>query len=292
MNFSWSASRINTFVGCSLRYKLNYVEHWKSSASVNTQLADKGSAFHEAAEKYHTGMTEEEFRKNLNESIEKYHVNVTDPEKDYYYDYEPAISKFFAFWDYFVKPKEAEGWVVCKEGKVNNTINGEQFTGALDLCLENKDQVIIVDYKTGKSIKADTYKEQQILYAYMKGLEHNWTIEETAEKIQLFIFGPMMEDLSGKTVEQNMLRGLKPILYTAEDMKDIMENYYMKSIDAIHTMNWARASGNVTHACSWCPYLGSKPNDKGFSGCSKTVAAGFITPEGVEFLKKFTTNLM
>lgn len=285
-SFPWSASRVGTFVGCSLRYKLSYVEGWKSTAPVNTQLADKGSAFHEAAEKYYTGMPEEEFRKLLDENIEKYHINVTDPDKDFYYNYEPAIKKFFAFWNFFVVPKEKDGWTVKKEGKVSNVISNESFIGFLDLCLEKDDEVIIVDYKTGKSVNANNYKDQQILYAYMKGLERGWSIEETAQRIKLFIFGPMIEDLESKTVEQNMMRGIKAIEYTAKDMKDIIENHYMKSINAIHTMNWARAMGNVTHACSWCPYCGSKPNDEGFEGCPVTAAAGFMTPEGIEFFKK------
>ena len=96
-NYPWSASRIGCFAECSLKYKLSYVEGWKSDAPVNTQLADKGSAFHKAAESYHTGMSEEDFRKNLAKYAEAYHVNTTDPEKEFYYNYEPAIKKFFFF---------------------------------------------------------------------------------------------------------------------------------------------------------------------------------------------------
>lgn len=280
---NWSASRVGCFVECPLKYKLNYVEHWKSSAPVNTQLADKGSAFHETAEKYHTGMSEEDFWKLLNEKIAKYKVNVTDPEKEFYYDYHPAVAKFFAFWNKLIAPKEAEGWKVSQEGKVKNTINNEPFIGYLDLCLEKDDEIIIYDYKTGASINANSYKPQQVLYAYMKGLEKGWTIEQTAARVKLFIFGPMQKDLENKTVEQNMLRGVKEIKYTIEEMKDLINNHYIGNIEAIHTMNWSRARGNMTHSCSWCPYCGSIPNDKGFTGCPATVKAGFMTPDGVEF---------
>lgn len=287
--YPWSYSRVSCFSECMLKYKLNYVEGWKSNAPVNTQLADKGSAFHTAAEHYFTGMSKEDFVKLLNEKCVAYHVNTTDPTKDFYYDYTSAIEKFFAFWAKFVAPLEAQGYKVSQEQKVNNVINGEEFTGSLDLCIENDENVTIYDYKTGSSINANSYKHQQILYAYMKGLEKGWTVEETAQRTKLYIFGPLIRDLETKTVEQNMLRGVKEIEFTPEEMTDIINNFYKANIDAIHTMNWARASGKKKdfHACSWCPYLGSKPDEKtGFCGCKATSDLGFATPEGIEFHSK------
>ena len=288
-NYPWSASRIGCFAECSLKYKLNDVEGWKSDAPVNTQLADKGSAFHKAAESYHTGMSEEDFRKNLAKYAEAYHVNTTDPEKEFYYNYEPAIKKFFAFWKHFVEPREQHGYKVGQEQKVDNVINGEAFTGSLDLCIENDMEILIFDYKTGRSINVNNYKDQQLLYAYMKGLERGWDIPEIAKKVRCFIFGPLIEDLQTKTVEQNMLRGVKEIEYTEEDLRHIIEDYYMKNIDDIHSMNWARARGKTQdfHACQWCPYLGSKENpETGFCGCKVTADLGFSTPEGVSFHSK------
>lgn len=133
----WSASRVGCFVDCPLKYRLNYEEKWKSTAPVNTSLADKGSAFHETVEKYHTGMSHEDLWKILEENIKKYNVNTTDPEKEFYFDYHPAMKKFFTFWDKLIAPKEAEGYQVSQEGWVNGEMNGEPFCGALDLCLES-----------------------------------------------------------------------------------------------------------------------------------------------------------
>ena len=110
-----------------------------------------------------------------------------------------------------------------------------------------------------------------------------------AKKIRCYIFGPLIEDLQSKTVEQNMLRGVKEIEYTEEDLRHIIEDYYMKNIDDIHSMNWARARGKTQdfHACQWCPYLGSKENpETGFCGCKVTADLGFSSPEGVSFHSK------
>ena len=76
---------------------------------------------------------------------------------------------------------------------------------------------------------------------------------------------------------------------TEEDLRHIIEDYYMKNIDDIHSMNWARARGKTQdfHACQWCPYLGSKENpETGFCGCKVTADLGFSTPEGVSFHSK------
>ena len=117
---NWSASRVGCFVECPLKYKLNYVEHWKSTAPVNTALADKGSAFHETAEKFHTGMSEEDFWKILNERIEHYKVNVTDPQKDFYFDYRPAVAKFFVFWNKLIAPKKIIGRSNSENSKISD----------------------------------------------------------------------------------------------------------------------------------------------------------------------------
>lgn len=286
MGYPWSSSRIGCFASCHLKYKLNYVEKWRSNIPVNTELADKGTAFHETVEKYHTGMQKEELLKILDKNVKKYHVNVTDPNKEFYYNYDAPIEKFLLFWDYFVVPKEKENYKVSQEIRANGEISGEKFVGIIDLCIENDDEIIIVDYKTGHSVNANSYKDQQILYAYLKGLEHGWDIDTIAQKTKLYIFAPMIDDLKTKTLEQNMLRGVKPIEYTVDEMKSIINDYYIKNINDIHTMNWARATGTVSFACKWCSYLGSLPNDKGFSGCPKTVAQGFKMEEGVTFSSK------
>lgn len=148
-------------------------------------------------------------------------------------------------------------------------------------------KIIIVDYKTASSINANSYKNQQLLYAYLKGLERNWSFEEIANNVKCFIFGPLITDLENKTIEQNMFRGLKEIKYTVDDLENIIKDYYIKTIKTIETMNWARARSNITHACSWCPYCGSKEDkESGFKGCEKTLKAGFTCPENVKFFKE------
>ena len=63
MSNKWSASRVGTYTGCKLRYKYQYLDKWQSSDTSGVDVQQKGLCFHETAEQYHTGMTDEEAEK-------------------------------------------------------------------------------------------------------------------------------------------------------------------------------------------------------------------------------------
>ena len=260
------------FIGCPQRVK-------EDPEPPNNELANKGLAAHETFEAYKTGMPKEELYKVLNENIKKYNVN-TDV-----YSYDSAMEKFFAFWEYFIAPKEKAGWKVSQEGWINGVLDGEHFVGALDLMISDENHIEIFDYKTSKTAKADNYKNQMILYAYLEGKQRNWSLKEIADKVTVRLFFPLIEDLEKKTVEQNMLRGVKELSFTENDIKDVIENYFEKNISTIKSIDFSKVKGNITHACSWCPYCGAKANDNGFEGCQITVAAGFASPDEVTFIR-------
>lgn len=296
---NWSSSRVGTYEGCPLKYYYSYVRPFKSDVPVNTTLADKGSCVHETIEQYHTGMSRDELLKILDEKCKKWNIiNDTEENKENYpkelrekvFDETAAIDRFLLFWDYYVRGKESEGWIVRQEGEVRNEICGEPFIGKLDLYLESPDgdKYIIIDWKTGKSICASDYKEQQILYAYLLSLNKGWSIEEAAERIKLYIFGPLAQQDKPITEFDKMLASFKEIKYDAEDMKNIINNNYISVISEIKTINWEEVNtdllGKHSFSCKWCQYLGSIPNkETGFSGCKCTYDLGFRQPRNVKF---------
>ncbi len=299
MSGNWSSSRVGTYEGCPLKYYYSYVRPFRSDVPVNTTLADKGSAVHETVEQYHTGMSREELLKILDEKCKKWNIindreenkkNYPEEQREKVFDETSAIDRFLLFWNYFVAPKEKEGWIIRQEGEVKKEICGEPFIGKLDLYLESPDgeNYIIVDYKTGKNIVASDYKEQQILYAYLLSLEKKWTIEEAANRIKLYIFGPLSEQKKPITLEDKMLASLKEIKYDANDMKEIIDNY-IRVISEIKTINWKEVDlsllGKDSYECRWCSFLGSLANsDTKFGGCKKTYDKGFRQPRNVKFI--------
>ena len=276
----WSSSRVSCYVSCPLKYKLNYIEKWAPDQPPPTsELQTKGLAFHETVEQYEEVMSKEDIFKVLDEKIEKYKVDTVK------YPLKPAIEKFLIFWSTLVSPKLKDGWKVDKEYWTEGAINRRPFCGALDLYLHSDNEIVIVDYKTGKNGVAASYKNQQILYAILEGQKRGWTNKQIAEKTKIFLFFPLMADLESKTAEQNMLRSLKELKFEESDVNEVLQ-YYQTNLQKISVEDFDNAKGNLSHECSWCQYCGAKPNKDGFIGCVQSVKAGFEMPPEINFIKK------
>lgn len=284
MSTKWSSSRVSCFQGCKLQYKYNYLDKWESSEKDGVDVISKGLAFHETVEQYYTGMPREEIFKILEQNIKSHNVDETQ------FDEREPLERFICFWDKFVKPKQLLGYEIKKETWLNDTIDGNLFTGALDLCIESANKVYIYDYKTSKSMDTSHHKNQQILYAYLKGKEKGWTNKQIAENIKLnifFAFGKVNESLT--TPEQRMIACVKELCFSEADIDYVINDFYLKNINASKEVDWnmiTSESGTVSHLCKWCKYAGSLKNDKGFQGCKASYDAGFIQKRGVEFTKK------
>lgn len=279
----WSASKAGTYKSCKLKFYYTYINKFIPSEKANTELADKGTAFHETAEHYVTGQSHEEAKNYLHERCKALNVDV---EK---YNEDAALERFFIFWEEFVAKRENEGWKVFKEAEVRNKINGEDFIGFLDLCLESPDgDIIITDYKSGKSGNASSYKTQQVLYAYMKGIEKGWSIEETAKRVKLYIFFPFTEQSKPITQFDKMLASVKEIKYSAQDMEDII-NDLVNTVNSSNTVDWVnidkQSLAEFNYTCNFCPFLGSV-EDGEFPGCKCSYDKGFRQKRGLKFTSK------
>lgn len=280
----WSASRVSTFDGCPLKYKLHYVEKWEPSFKINTEAADKGTVFHETVEQYTTGRNPDEMWKILEDKCVEYNIDIKK------YDYAGAMRRFYSFWEYYIVPKEKDSnWQILKEDEITGEIDGESFVGYLDLfCVNEAEKKIeIFDYKSGKTPHTDSYKNQQILYAYLEGLKRGWTYKEIAERVTLNLFFPLFPPLAGLSVQDNMLRCVKEIKFDENLVKEVVEGFFKKNIEQIHLIDWtSNVEGKFSYACNWCQFCGSNAQDNGFAGCPKSVSLGMKTPEGAIYNKR------
>lgn len=126
---NFSASRLKCFEGCRLNYKYKYIDGWQAIGKPENDLQGKGLCLHETFEHYHTGMTNEDAIKLLEENMKEHPV---DEEK---FNVREGLNRFFVFWDQFVKPLESAGYNIEKETWVKATIENEPFIGAIDLFL-------------------------------------------------------------------------------------------------------------------------------------------------------------
>lgn len=296
---TWSASRIGCYKGCVLQFYYTYINKYISNEPVNTVYADKGTVFHETVENWGSKISsKEELRKVLAEECKKY--NIIDGHKADYpkeeqinvWDETAALDRFFLFWEKYIQPKLDEGYIFKQESRYYPRIMGEKFVGALDLLLEPPEgsdkEVIVFDYKSGSSINVESYKLQQILYAYMMGLERGWDIPTTASKVKCYIFGPFMDQPKKYNDEEKMLNSILEIKYTQQEMEDIIKDY-MLTINEIKSINWDEINpdllGTYSYACNWCSFKGSVPDGE-FRGCKCTYDKGFRQPRGLKFTKK------
>jgi hypothetical protein len=249
-----------------------------------SQLADKGTAFHEAAEQAMPGDSVEKLENLMNENAAKLGVPAG------VYDYHEAAVRLKGFMDLWIAPLIEKGYKPEHEQWVKGTLCGEPFVGALDMKLTGGegDLHYIVDFKTGKTARTDSYHKQLLLYAYFLGLESGWNYEQIADKTRLYIFFPLAD--LGKTKaklpdDERALESLKEVKFTADDLRGAIARATQSVEDAVN-FDWAKASNErdacITFACAWCPYQGIPKDLNESCHCEKSRKAGKTCPRGIK----------
>ena len=152
-------------------------------------------------------------------------------------------------------------------------------------CIEQgKD--IIFDYKSGKTPSISKYKDQLLLYAYLRGQERGWDFQQIADNVKLYLFFPMSEQKTAVTDEDKMLASVKEIKYDATVLQDSI-NAYLKTIQEIKAHDWENedldALGCPDSACCWCEHKGGNPNAEGYKGCKASRDLGNVQERYVTY---------
>jgi hypothetical protein len=296
-NPRWSSSRLSTFNDCVLKYKNQYINEIIQIGGKEVAVQRKGLDFHQIAEWM-------ESIHDLND-LKKYAANYL---KDATYDTEKynvakSMPRFYRFWETQVMMREALGWTYAKEGWQNFTIkNGNKdlgpFVGAIDLALYGPNgEVFIIDYKSGSSAKiSDDYARQLMIYALAIGQKKGYDNAVIAEKIKLALFFPLAglkdeEDTDSKVCEKAVLKNLKTLEYTKEDLEKTIQEIN-DIIDKSEDTDWKSITGNdgkLSYSCSYCPFIGSIQSQsklKEFTPCDASYKAGLRSQRGIKFVKK------
>lgn len=162
-SFTWSYSRINSYYQCPRSFKLQYIDCLDQS---NNAFALWGSLNHSIFERYYKGELQLYELSKVYEQEYRDYVTVPFPPNAYvnlnhtYYDGGKE------YWDNF------EGlYDNCKilgiEQEVNTKIDKYDFTGYIDLILEDENGIFIVDHKSKKfRIKKECEEYFKQLYIY------------------------------------------------------------------------------------------------------------------------------
>lgn len=160
-----------------------------------------------------------------------------------------------------------------------------EYKGSTD-----KSSVIIYDYKTCTTIAASKYKNQQVLYAYLKGQEHGWSNEEIVKRVKLNIFFPFGKSNDMLPIDMQAKTCTKELKYTVADIEAVINDHFLKNINESKQMDWSTitpSDGTVSFGCKFCQYLGSIPDpNTGFQGCMASFNQGYLQKRGVTFTKE------
>jgi hypothetical protein len=280
-NQRWSASRFSTYQGCRQKYKLVY-ENELVVTGRESDLAQKGLSFHEIAEFMDSSKSEEDLFNHAKQVLE---IADFDQEK---YPVIKSIPRFYLWWQTYIQPKINDGWTLSKECWENSKIDSKDLVGAIDCLLISPDKksVIIIDYKTASTAKAEGYKDQLLLYAWM--VAKRLKIKKY-ENIQCYVFFPLAglkeEDNSNpkKTTEIMMQKTMKQILFTEDDVNEVVSKF-KNIIDETENIDWnlwdPEKNSSMNFTCSWCPFLGH------IEYCPTSHNAGFHFPRRAKVMTK------
>jgi len=264
---TYSHSRVGTFESCKLKYSLQYKRGYYAEDTVQNVLTRKGNAFHLFAEHYDPSWSPA-YILERRLALEK---EFTLPEE---FSLEAPVARFMKFYDQIYAP------VLVGQGKVDREIefkfelDGNNFTGKLDVLLSNPDgSFYIIDYKTGKSANTSYYVEQMMLYAWALHKQYNIPENELVDRVKIAIYFALADQ-----DKEDPLKVFKQIKFTKQTLDDTRESL-KKTISHIESNSW-QPDANLNRMCEFCPFIGMK------SFCPLSVSAGFCPTRGIKIKQR------
>lgn len=261
---TYSASRLGTFESCKLKYSLSYKRGYYAEETQQNVLTRKGVAFHYIAETYDPTWTPEALDKFRLETEQKY----TLPEE---FSLVKPVKKFQAFHKDIIEKALSENGKVHKEIEFKFKINESNFTGKLDVLVENADGTFhIIDYKTGKNANsASYYVGQMMLYVYAIHKQYNVPLENIVDRVSVSLFFPLADSDS-----EDYKKVFKKIKFSSEILNQEI-NRYSGLIVQIEGNDWDEKEANLNKLCEFCPFIG-RPQY-----CELSAKAGLLPTRGV-----------
>lgn len=270
----WSYSKITTFSGCQLKYRLNYVEKWKPTIENSSDVTLKGLAIHETLEVEDTLNTIDDIKAMLQSKNKEQKIT------DDVYDLELVANRIKMYKEQFLDVCRSKGDKVYHEMELKTMLNGEEFCGFIDCIVEHTDgKITVIDYKTPKGIDAERYKKQLTLYTVMYMKIHGYDLSDIGGIAKIKVFFPL-----GKTKTEDLSEMFIEIPLDVNLAKETID-YLFGEIEAIKNFDWKNAEPNISFSCKWCPYAGAMPNSNGFCGCVASSLNGNYQPIGQTYVK-------
>lgn len=261
---TYSASRLNTFESCKLKYDLNYNKGYYAEESQQSILTRKGSAFHQFAETYDPTWTQDQLLASKVAIEQKYGL---PPE----FALDAPISRFLEFHADVLQTAIRRGAKVSKEIELKFSLGSYSFTGKLDVLIEYPDGTYhIIDYKTGKNSSSTKYYMGQMML-YVFGVHQLYTVPKDSidTNIAVNLFFPLAD-----ADADSYKKSFKKIKFTKDDLQKELDKYE-SAIKLIESASWNTEEANLSKLCEFCPFIGR------ITYCPLSAKAGLLPTRGV-----------
>lgn len=262
MGSKYSASRVSTFNSCTLQYDLRYNRGYYAEDTQQNVLTRKGNAFHEFAEIYEPEWDE----KKIEEVRIELEKRFTLPDE---FSLVSPIARYIEWYKTVLQPEIDNGAQLKKEIQFDFELDGNRFTGKLDILLLIPEGNIawIIDHKTGRSMNTKYYKKQLLLYAWALHKQYGIPEEEMLKRIRCSVFFPF-----ASPEEEDVKKVFKGIRFTSKHLQEVKE-HFTSSIATIES-DWT-PEGNLNRMCDFCPFAGREQY------CGLTARAGVLPTRGI-----------
>ena len=213
----YSPSKIQTFEQCKLKFKLHYLDKIEVPEPISYP-ANFGSLVHEIAEKYDGSNL-----RKLIKLVRNYELN-----EEYRQLIAPVVKNVVKFLEKYSKYDfEPEQEFTLKNDRA-------WLYGIIDRIMYINEDIVFVDYKTGKSTNKEKYIFQMNLYNLMISKKHN----KDPRNVKCIIYFPR--------------QGIEEKILFSKTKAQIFEAKLYRTIDNIESnIDWSHTESGL---CPWCKY--------------------------------------
>lgn len=226
----YSHSRINTYETCELKFFLRYIQGLTVDNESIPRLV--GDLFHQTASVYNSGGGDLDAAINCLTTLYNIHLENPDDDKDSIDRAFMKVREAITLYDQVAIP------VFASEVDVTKHYGDHEYYGIIDGLTWYKDDIWIVEYKTG-NVNLDFYTSfdwQSKLYA--------WLIEAVGT-----IFVAVNTSVQKMKLEKHIT--FHPVLWTKTEIEIALDICEKRVYNIENEKNWLPKR---TYNCTWCDY--------------------------------------
>jgi putative RecB family exonuclease len=244
-----SPSKINSFVGCPMKYRFQYVD---SVPRLPAEVALRGNFTHRILELLLQHPAAERTNENANKSLEQARtefrkredwrmLNLNDEEAERFWEAaREAVRAYYRI----QHPQDAD--IVALELKASMSLGEFQLAGIIDRVERDNGQLVISDYK-GSVPKRLEYSDDHLRQLMLYALMYEFQLKEAPHEVRVYYLG------GGKDEYPRNKRVVSQVV-TRELLDEARSGAHRVYADIKNATASGEFATKVQKLCDWCDY--------------------------------------